>query len=267
MRFLLATVLLCAMTSPLVAQPADPSAKERAQSLLREGVALYERGDPAAALSRFEAAFAIFPSPKILLNQGQALRDLKRPVEAMDAFVRFLTEAKDAPPEATAEARRMMAELQAQLGRIRISSPTSGAVVLLDGKQVGATPLSKLLWVTPGRHRIRLDRASFWAATRDVDVGAGAVETASITLRPIDAASPHPPVNADPGGLRALEPGPAGGDIVVAPESNASITRRPWFWVAIGGAVVLGTVVVIAASSSSRTPVPETSLGAQPGFR
>ena len=56
-----------------VAPPASQDAqKEKAQALLREGSALYKQADFAGALQKFEAAYAVFPSPKLQFNIGQA---------------------------------------------------------------------------------------------------------------------------------------------------------------------------------------------------
>ena len=74
-----------------VSQPdVNAQAKAKAQSLLTEGSAFYEKGDYADALERFKAAFAAYDSPKLLFNIGQANVDLGRPVEALEAFEQFL---------------------------------------------------------------------------------------------------------------------------------------------------------------------------------
>ena len=69
--------------------------------MLTEGSALYEKGDYAGALEKFNAAYAAYPSPKLMFNIGQADRDLSRPVEALEAFEKFLASDTDASPETT----------------------------------------------------------------------------------------------------------------------------------------------------------------------
>ena len=112
-------------TDGLLAQVAPPASqdaqqKEKAQALLREGSALYKQADFAAALAKFEAAYAVFPSPKLQFNIGQANRELGRPVKAVTAFDWFVTDAFDASPELLAEARQSSADLKARLGRLRV---------------------------------------------------------------------------------------------------------------------------------------------------
>jgi len=67
----LAIVIACsALTARAAGEPSDAQAKARAQGLLSEGTAAYGRGDYAAALDKFTAAYKIFPSSKLWFNIG-----------------------------------------------------------------------------------------------------------------------------------------------------------------------------------------------------
>ena len=99
-------VVLLAVLAQLSPPGTDPQSKAKAQDLLTEGSDLYEKGDYAGALEKFNAAYAAYPSPKLMFNIGQANRDLSRPVEALEAFEKFLAGAADAPPEMLAERQR-----------------------------------------------------------------------------------------------------------------------------------------------------------------
>jgi len=77
-------------------RPARP--KPRLRSCWARATKLYQQGDVGGALEKFNAAYAAYPSPKLMFNIGQANRDLSRPVEAIEAFQRFLAEATDASP-------------------------------------------------------------------------------------------------------------------------------------------------------------------------
>lgn len=92
----------------------EPTARDRAQALLREGTALYDADEPAGALAKFEAAYRLFPNPKIWFNIGQAQRDLGNLAAALEAFEKFLAEQTDAPLDAVAEARSQIAELRSR---------------------------------------------------------------------------------------------------------------------------------------------------------
>jgi hypothetical protein len=255
----LAALLVCVAVGPARAQQAPAStespAKARAQGLLSEGTAAYGRGDYAAALEKFTAAYTVFPSPKLWFNIGQANRDLGRPVEAVAAFDRFLRDAGDAPPETLAEARRSAAELKTKLGQLQVTCATDGAEITVDGKQIGSAPLGEMVWTTPGRHQVAVQREGFSPAIQDVVVTTGKVATVDFELRPID--------------LRAANPDePGAGNVAVAPAAppeDDPVYRHTWFWIAVGIAVAVGVGVgvVLATRSSGEAP---TTLGAQRAF-
>jgi hypothetical protein len=225
----------------LLAQSADPDAtaqaKAKAQNLLTEGSALYEKGDYADALEKFKAAFATYDSPKLLFNIGQANRDLGRPVEALEAFEQFLIGARDAAPETIEDAKKSVDELQAKLGRLRVECQTENATISLDGKDVGLTPLTKLLWATPGRHQVTARHWSFPPAVENVEVRAGTVLPVRIVLQAPVANVPEAQVSQpEPGGvgqvdLSAKEPQP-----LASP--RGWWMGRTWTWVAVGSAAL-----------------------------
>src|SRR5262245_48046586 len=72
--------------------------RAEAKSMLNQGLQLLDRNDYAGALERFERAYKLVPSPKILFNLGEAYRGLGRNAEALRSFEGFLDLAPDAPP-------------------------------------------------------------------------------------------------------------------------------------------------------------------------
>ncbi len=189
-------LILLAILAQASPPTGDPQAKAQAQALLGQGTKLYQQGDVADALEKFQAAYAAFPSPKLIFNIGQANRDLSRPVEALEAFEKFLVGAADASPEMIADARKSVAQLQKKLGRIQVDCESAGAEVSVDGKSVGLAPLPDLIWVTPGRHQVTAKHASAAPAIEDTDVTAGSVSTVTVRLRPPASSLSTPAPNA-----------------------------------------------------------------------
>ena len=231
----LVLLTILAQASPL---PADPQAKAQAQELLSQGSKLYHQGDLAGALEKFEAAYVAFPSPKLMFNIGQANRDLGRPVEAVEAFQRFLAEATDASPETMAEARNSVAELRGRLGRIRIDCDTAGAQIAVDGKSVGVAPLPDLVWATPGRHQVTAKHVRAAPAIEDVDVAVGSVNTVTMRLLPLAASVALAPKVAAEVNLQAA-PSPSSA-------SEGWWLGRKWTWIAAGSTVVLAANAITA---------------------
>jgi hypothetical protein len=232
--FILLAIL--AQASPLTA---DPQAKAQAQELLGQGTKLYQQGDVGGALEKFNAAYAAYPSPKLMFNIGQANRDLSRPVEAIEAFQRFLAEATDASPETIADANKSVIELRKKLGKIRIDCETPGAEVSVDGKPVGLTPLPELIWATPGRHQVTASHANMAPAIENVEVQAGSAGTVTMRLLPLAGALPAP----------APKPAPAFDVQAAPPTGDASQgwwLGRKWTWVATGSTVLLAAGAITA---------------------
>jgi tetratricopeptide (TPR) repeat protein len=154
------SVLVCVSTvgAPALADPVR-SDREKATAILSEGAELYRKADFRRALGNFQAAFALFPSPKIHYNVGLAYQGLRRNAEALKAYERFLAEAQDATPETLADARARAAALETKVGRLVLTCDVDDAEVLLDGALVGRTPMPGPLPVDPGRHELMVRSA------------------------------------------------------------------------------------------------------------
>jgi len=232
----LALLAILAQTSPLTA---DPQAKAQAQELLGQGTKLYAQGDVAGALEKFDAAYAAYASPKLMFNIGQCNRDLSRPVEALEAFEKFLASAADASPEMAADARKSVAQLQKKLGRIQIDCETAGAEVSVDGKSVGLAPLPDPIWATPGHHQVTAKHASAALAIEDVDVTAGSVSTVTVRLAPLAVPVAAPAAKAAPDFDLQTRSQPSGA-------SEGWWLGRKWTWVAAGSTVLLAAGAITA---------------------
>jgi hypothetical protein len=239
------SLVLFAILAQASPSTGDSQNKVQARALLDQGTKLYEHGDVAGALEKFLAAYAAFPSPKLMFNIGQANRDLHRHLEALEAFEKFLADAPDALPEMTTDARKSVSQLQKKLGQIQIDCMTSGAEVSVDGKNVGRTPLPALIWATPGHRQVTARHASVAPAVEEVDVKAGAVSNVTLRLAVTVAAAPVPAPEAAPAfDLRAIS--------MPGVRNEGWWLGRKWTWVAGGSTVLLavGAITVGLAMHS-----------------
>ncbi len=110
-----------------VADAQDDAAKAVAKGMLVEGRQLFDKGDFAGALHKFETAYEIVPSPKIKFNFGLAYRALGRESEALAAFESFLDLAKDTDPQLRAEAQDYVKSLKNRIAASRRASEKSAA--------------------------------------------------------------------------------------------------------------------------------------------
>ena len=205
--------------------------KDAARALLAEGNDLLRDGRPADALERYEAAYDAYASPKILVNIGEALVALERRAEAADTFERALEELE--PSDARDAVQARLDELRRSLGSLVVeSTPTS--TVSLDGRALGATPLS-LPHVEPGTRSLELGAPGHAPARRDVEVREMETTTVAVTLAPLELVTPDP------------EPEPP--------------SETWWLWAGAGVVAAAGVVVAIVALSGGDDFVPGGELG------
>lgn len=249
--------VLCCLTlvRPDVAAPVpaqDEAARTAARALAEEGAHLFEQDDFQGALDKFKQAFDRFPTPKLFLNMGQSLRSLSRNLEALEAFERFLAEAKDASPEFIDVAKARVAELKAKLSSISVECDRAGTVVTLDGQERGEIPLGKLLVVEPGLHKLSV---TWEGETKSVEVEAIAGRDLLLTFEfPVKKPLPEPIASKPEPQLL-----PSAERQEIPPEAPVA-RKHTWYWVA-GGAVVaaMATTLIILYGRSDR--YPEADLG------
>ena len=229
------TAILMIGAAPAVALPPsvstpsapDPQRKAEASAHLKRGAELIDREDLAGALAQFEAAYRLVPSPTILHNFGIVYQGLGRKAAALEAFERFLDEAINAPAAARAHAEQAVQTLRGEVAQLQVEADVAGARVVVDGREVGQTPLQKPVYLDPGPHDVAVDKAGLGSPhVQRVEARAG--QRLEVAARLHQA--PVPVSTAAP----AVEPSP------VPSESERSRWQRPAAW-------ATGTAAVVAA--------------------
>ena len=127
MRAALVLVILVAALAPagrrgVSIARADSSADAtlaQVDALVVEGTRLADASDYRGALARFDQAYALAPSPKIMLKRGVVLTRLGRRVAAAEAFAAYL-DAEVGDPSVGASVAAQLAKLDATLGHLRV---------------------------------------------------------------------------------------------------------------------------------------------------
>jgi tetratricopeptide (TPR) repeat protein len=230
-----ATICSSGLVLLLLAGPAraqgDADARARAGALVDEGVALFHKGDAAAALDRFEQARQLYPSPKIDFDIAEALRALGRTAEAAEAYDRFLEETGGDSREVASQRRTARSELdrlERGLARIalEIEPDDPAREVRLDGLVTTVRP-GRPLYVAPGRHVVDVTAPGYRPVRTEVAVSAGELRDLAVALGSEAAAMPPVPAEHRNDELMVERPAPA------------PHRRRVWTWVAASAAAGL----------------------------
>ena len=233
-RRLLAFVLAaCALTAPHDL-PAE-GLRARADRAFREGYSRYSTRDYQGALQKFFQARKLYPSYKIDLNIGYTLDAMGRTAEAAGYFELFLAVAKAAAEQPIVKGvRERLAELRQGLTRVTVDCSSRGAVVLVDARRAGRTPLAHPLYLVPGGHRVKVVHQGEVLFEREITMARGGHTFLSI---------PRPVVTR-----------PAASAPAVAPRAPAPRARpffkKWWFWTVVGVVVVGGVVGGVVASQT-----------------
>jgi tetratricopeptide (TPR) repeat protein len=212
----------------LAAGAASQTLRQRAEAVLRSGNQHYDRGDFERALESYREAQELFPSYKIDYNIGVALQALKRPIEALTHFRRFLGQARGRAEAAKIEqCKRRIARLRDEVCGIRLTGAPPGADVHVDGKPAGLTPLPDEVYLMPGSHSVEVTAAGYLPFEQSLPLDAGDHPTVTVRLRTRQAVAPR----------AALVP----------PPPAREPRRRVWSWVLTGAAAAaLGVAVTFS---------------------
>ena len=174
----LALLFVALVCTPRFATAQDFATKSAARKLGEEGIALFEKGQFAEALEKFNLAEQIVPAPTLGLRAARCLVQLGRFVEASE---RYLEVTRIELPQSQITPAFRKAQADAVLERqdllpliptltIQISGPTdSTTMVFVDGEQIPTALVGQKRPIDPGVHEIEV-RRSDTAVKKKVDI-------------------------------------------------------------------------------------------------
>ncbi len=148
----------------------DSPEKQQARVLLAQGNQLFEKGDLRAALADFRAAYALYPSPKLLVNAAAAARELGDLPGAATDLRHFLDDATEEDSSLVDKARSDLRALEKKCGRIELKGWPARTTLEIDGR-AARDPT----YVKPGAHALKVRSPSGIELDKDADVAAGGV--------------------------------------------------------------------------------------------
>lgn len=145
-----------------------------AQKLYRSGERLFKDGDYEAAARDFGEAYKLSEKPELLYYIARSWEEVGELGKAQDHYQRYIDELPDAKnaDEVIDKIIEIQERIATEMGRVKISTPTEGAAVFVDGEAQRRCETPCMLIVKPGSYSIKVD-AIEGTQTRDVSVGAG----------------------------------------------------------------------------------------------
>ena len=167
----------------------------RAEAAFKRGGVAFDAGKLDTALANYQESYALWPRPRTLLNLGVVLRKLGRVAEAANLLAEYVEhEAADAAR--VDAAKKTLAELDLEVGRLQITAVGSGPVEL-DGKAIDAAQLTRPVRVSIGRHRVTQDGDAVEIAIsqgQELPIEVGRAKPAEVVVVP----PPAPPPVVEP---------------------------------------------------------------------
>jgi hypothetical protein len=161
--------------SPSSAVPAPNSpAGEEASVRFKRGLQLFDDGDYTLALVEFERAYQLAPNYRALYNIALVDIQLGRYADAVHTLEAYLRDGGDAlGTQRRNEVTKKLNELKLRTATVDISSNTSTAEVLLDGKPIEQARLSGPMLIDAGEHTLRATAPGFAAKDRTLTLAGG----------------------------------------------------------------------------------------------
>jgi hypothetical protein len=192
MRGNLQTLTLLAATLATVASPAPAHADARADANkhFHRAVEMVDDGHLNEALVEFQRSYDLTSHFAVLYNIGQVLVSLARPVEAVDAYERYLAEGeKKVPAARRSEVEKEIARQKARIAELDIRVLPEGATVRVDGK---VPPLLSPVRVGVGTHVVAASAEGYEPAEASVTVAGEDHRIVELVLAKVPPPPPPP---------------------------------------------------------------------------
>jgi tetratricopeptide (TPR) repeat protein len=236
-----------------IAARADSTADARAEAKKHydRAMELNEDGQVAEAVIELKRCYDLSPHHTVLYNLGQAYITLAKPVEAVAALQRYLDEGgKDIKPARRAEVEQEIARQKTRIATLEIRGLPDGAVVTIDGDDVGKVPLVAPLRVGVGKHVVAATAAGYEPGEEKIEIAGEDRKVVDLKLvprpaQPFPAAAPAPVPASVPApapnmlSTSATWAQPAPGTSLAPPQGDVAVSAERWKWssLRIGGIV------------------------------
>jgi hypothetical protein len=224
---------------PLALDAQEELRTDLAIQQVMQAIKMQEKGRHEQAIPVFDSAWSLDAHPKILFFKARSLMALERWEEARVTYRLIQQNTMDLQAVKLDEVSLNLSliEEHLQVTLLKVTTPgVEGASVVLDGKALGASPVSVEL--KRGTYALRADKPGYQSARVTVEVRGE--DTLPVALTLVAGATQAPTVGA-------------------AAPAEAGSSRRLWAWITAGGgaAALAGGVVAFVQHASASSEAAE----------
>jgi nitrogen fixation-related uncharacterized protein len=249
-------VVLIAFSIWLVSSSVLADAKQDAQKRFQNGKELMKLEDFAGAVVELEQSVSLYPTKNGLFNLANCYKALHRYSEALATYARLRDEFGGKLDREMAElVKSDQEQIRELVGELDVYVDQTSATVLVDGAQIGQSPLAAPLVLGPGEHTIRATLAGYSDAEKKVQVASGAKSTVNLTLEAVaEKAVPAPaPDNAEVVSAESEQTTEDQADSEPSGKEGTRTNLAPWAWGAAGMTVLTtGAAIVFWALAKGK---------------
>jgi hypothetical protein len=156
---------------------------EEADKRFTKGVELFNEEDYPAALAEFLWAYNLEPHYAVLYNIAVCYVKMSRYTDALKYYNQYLEDGGSKIPESkTKQVMDEIAYIKSLMGGLMIKTNLDYVTVLIDGKEMGKTPLADPIMIAAGPHTVELALAGYMPVKEEVTIASGVSLEKSYTL-------------------------------------------------------------------------------------
>ncbi|MDI3287728.1 PEGA domain-containing protein [Polyangium sp. 15x6] len=204
-----------------LAQTSGPTCEDRdlAISHFKRGTTLYEAKNLEGALAEFRNSRAACPSENNTLNIVLLLKELDRPVEALEMLDVLARDFPTLQPNNQATAQALRNALERIVGTVVFDGDHPGATIIVDGKNVGTMPQAQPMRLPIGMHTAKIELPSYQPLETTFVVLPKENARVAVALAPAPTSPPEPPKPA-----LAVHSVHAGIGLAISPSLGGTVT-------------------------------------------
>jgi hypothetical protein len=159
----------------------DADQRAHAKQRFEQGIADYDAARYEQALANFQEALRVRPHPLVHVNVANCYDKLRKPLQALFHFQRFL-ESDTGTPEQRSEVSAAVERLRKQVGQLLLRITPDGATVIIDQGEQRRAPLLDAVQLEAGDHTLEVLLEGYKPLRRNVTVRGGATFELNLAL-------------------------------------------------------------------------------------